>query len=233
MYRSAAWYRPTMQYLLLGCLGALSFELLDLVSAVQRAGAWPWKIRGEPGLLAYAVATVLRVAIGGSIALVFGASGQISGLTAAFALGVGGVLVMERLARLASFSAPSDVKTPSSNPFRAGDEPPHARVQLPSQSAAIIAVLTDPDIPEAIASDVGMSVSDVNKSLTYMMRRGYVEPSPEGDQGFRLTHSGEIIRRRLAQGDPRVVVVQEESDSHGNIGSNDNLPDNRPSPEGR
>lgn len=126
-------------------------------------------------------------------------------------MGFSAPIVIERLSRLVPLPDPArdsyafgdSVPMPS---FRAGSEPPYAKVLISSRSARVITALSEPDIPEAIAADSNISLSEARASLGYLVRRGYVRLVSSDDSRFQLTTSGEVIRRRIVSRDPAVVI---------------------------
>ena len=76
-------------------------EGLDLYVAVRRKGCWPWQVRGPraAGALAYFVAELIRLVIGGGLAGAAAASGQLSTPLAALTMGLATPLIVERLAK--------------------------------------------------------------------------------------------------------------------------------------
>jgi hypothetical protein len=90
-----------------GLFGGFAVEGLDLYVAVRRRGCWPWQTgkTGNPGKpreagpLAYVVAEVIRLLVGGGIAWAAATSGQVSTPVAALAVGIATPLLVERLTR--------------------------------------------------------------------------------------------------------------------------------------
>lgn len=84
-----------------GLFGGFVVEGLDLYAAVRRKGCWPWRVRGprETGALAYFVAELIRLVIGGGLAGAAATSGQLSTPLAALTMGIATPLIVERLAR--------------------------------------------------------------------------------------------------------------------------------------
>jgi len=203
--------------LIWGLLGAFFVEALELVRAIQRVGGWPWDLPGEVGLGLYLTSVVIRLALGGGIAYAAGASGQVSTPLGALAAGLASPLIIEKLSKFSGTAGPLhresyafDESAPAPR-FRTGQEPAYARVGISSRSAAILRSLSDPDIPEAIASDVGLSVSEVTASVSYLVRRGYVEEVGGGDRRFQLTSAGHLLLRRLEGRDPNVLILDDLS----------------------
>lgn len=84
---------------LCGAAGGLTIELLVFYRAIGRARGLPWKKDpdNEPGPPALLAALLSRMVIGGVLAWVFGASGQVSGVLGAFTTGVAADLLIDRL----------------------------------------------------------------------------------------------------------------------------------------
>jgi hypothetical protein len=85
-----------------GLFGGFAVEGLDLYGAVRRHGCWPWRARGprEVGAVGYFVAELIRLVIGGALALALAESSQVTTPFAALAVGVAAPIIVERLTRV-------------------------------------------------------------------------------------------------------------------------------------
>jgi hypothetical protein len=121
-----------------GLFGGFAVEGLDLYTAVRRFGRWPWRVREprEAGPVAYAVAELVRLAIGGGLAAATAVSGQITSPAGALAVGVAAPLIVERLTRAVPLadSVSAAVAQPGCEPVAASidGQPPV------SQAAAVV-----------------------------------------------------------------------------------------------
>jgi hypothetical protein len=90
-----------------GLAGGLCVEALLLYSRIRSDLLWSWRRPIPQGLAAYLISVVARVAVGAGLAAAAAGSGQVSGPLAAFGLGVGAPLVVEKLARAVYLAGPS------------------------------------------------------------------------------------------------------------------------------
>ncbi|MCP2259865.1 hypothetical protein LX15_003574 [Streptoalloteichus tenebrarius] len=81
-----------------GLFGGFAVEGLDFAGAIRRTGGWPWKQPEEPGPVPFLVSVVIRLAVGGGLAVAAGSAGQISGPFGALAIGIAAPLVVAQLA---------------------------------------------------------------------------------------------------------------------------------------
>jgi hypothetical protein len=78
-------------------------EAVDLYRQIHtRNRKWSWRRPIPQGLAAYMVSILIRAGVGGVLAAAFAASDQISGPLGAFGLGVGALLIVEKIARIAA-----------------------------------------------------------------------------------------------------------------------------------
>jgi hypothetical protein len=82
-----------------GLVGGLCVEALWLHSQIRSAKKWSWRRPIPQGLDAYLISVVLRVGAGAGLAAAAVSSGQASGALAAFGLGVGAPLAVQKLAK--------------------------------------------------------------------------------------------------------------------------------------
>lgn len=82
-----------------GLAGSAAVEALELYRAIQRVKGFPWRMPDEIPLAPYAVAVVIRNALGAGLAAAFGSSGQIAGPLGALAVGVAAPKIVEQLLR--------------------------------------------------------------------------------------------------------------------------------------
>lgn len=86
-----------IEVLFWGAFGGLAVEAIDLLRATKRVKTLPWRAEGEPGLGAIAFSVVLRVVIGGGLAIGLGSAEQISGPMGAFAVGICAPLIISQI----------------------------------------------------------------------------------------------------------------------------------------
>lgn len=91
-----------------GLTGGLCVEALQLYARIHRTPKWNWRCPIDQGLAAFIISIVLRVGVGAVLAAAFAGSHQVSGPLAAFALGVGAPVVVERLAKAIPLTAGSN-----------------------------------------------------------------------------------------------------------------------------
>lgn len=94
---------------LLGALGALSVEAVELMGALRRTKRLPWQIAGEPGLSVFLVSVAIRVLAAASFTAVLGSTDQISTPLAAIGSGIAVPLILERLLQSISPIVPGPV----------------------------------------------------------------------------------------------------------------------------
>lgn len=82
-----------------GLAGGLCVEALELHASIRSTPNWNWREPIPQGLAAYLISVGIRVGVGAVLAAAMAGSGQVSSPFAAFALGVGAPLILEKLAR--------------------------------------------------------------------------------------------------------------------------------------
>jgi hypothetical protein len=82
-----------------GLVGGMCVEALWLYSSIRKAAHWSWRRPIPQGLAAYLISVVARVGVGAAVAAAAAGTGQVSGTLAAFGLGIGAPLVVEKLAQ--------------------------------------------------------------------------------------------------------------------------------------
>jgi hypothetical protein len=80
-----------------GVFGGFAVEGLEFVRAIRRTGGWPWRQVGEPGLFPLATSVVIRLVVGGGLAVATVAAGQVQGPFGALAVGVAAPLLIEQI----------------------------------------------------------------------------------------------------------------------------------------
>jgi hypothetical protein len=87
-----------------GLFGGFAMEALDFITAVRRHQRWPWidaEGRSRPGPLAYAIAVVLRLAVGAGVACAGAMSvPHLNAPWLAMGLGAAAPVVLEKLTSL-------------------------------------------------------------------------------------------------------------------------------------
>lgn len=131
------------EYLLWGIFGGSAVEGLEFSRAIRATGSWPWRLRGEPGALPYAVSVVVRLLVGGGLALALGLDHQIIGVFGALTCGVAAPLILEQLAQ----RIPESV-----------EQHGHADASHPAPDKATLPI-PDPAVPQA-AVDCELGESD-------------------------------------------------------------------------
>lgn len=91
-----------------GVTGGLCVEALWLYSRIHSDLLWSWRRPIPQGLTAYLISLVARIGVGAGVAAAAAGSGQVSGPLAAFGLGVGAPLVVEKLAQAVPLTASDD-----------------------------------------------------------------------------------------------------------------------------
>lgn len=81
-----------------GLAGGLCVEALALYSVIRNTPQWSWRLPIPQGLTAYVISVIVRAGAGAGLAAAAAGSGQVSGSLAAFGLGIGAPLVVEKLA---------------------------------------------------------------------------------------------------------------------------------------
>jgi hypothetical protein len=88
------WYET----LLWGCFGGMLVVSLDFVSVISRTGNYPWKSKKKMLLGPYVAATMVRLAVGGGLAVGIGQSGAlVANPLAAITIGIATPLIVEKL----------------------------------------------------------------------------------------------------------------------------------------
>lgn len=82
-----------------GLFGGALVSGLDFVEVVGRIGDWPWNARKKLRAGPYVAATVVRLVLGGGLAVAAGQSGLVASPLAAVTIGVATPLIVEKLAR--------------------------------------------------------------------------------------------------------------------------------------
>jgi hypothetical protein len=82
-----------------GVVGGACVEALWLYSRIRSDLLWSWRRPIPQGLTAYIISFVARIGVAAGVAAAAAGSGQVSGPLAAFGLGVGAPLVVEKLSR--------------------------------------------------------------------------------------------------------------------------------------
>ena len=102
-----------MDAALWGLFGSFAVEGLDFYTAIRRRGRWPWRAPdpGEVGALAYVVAELFRLIIGGGLAWAAAASGQLTTATGALAVGIAAPLIVERLTQVVPLTDAAELTT--------------------------------------------------------------------------------------------------------------------------
>ncbi|MFI0480054.1 hypothetical protein [Actinomadura sp. 9N215] len=95
-----------------GLAGGLCVEGLDLYARIHRGRGWSWRRPIPQGWVAFVLSVGIRSGVGAILAAATAASGQVEGAFAAFALGVGAPLVIERLARAVPVAGPPEAPPP-------------------------------------------------------------------------------------------------------------------------
>lgn len=82
-----------------GLFGGFAVEGLDCYAVLRTCGDWPWRVKleWESGPLGYGTAEVIRLSIGGGLALASAQSGQVTTAIGAAAVGVATPIIVERL----------------------------------------------------------------------------------------------------------------------------------------
>jgi hypothetical protein len=80
-----------------GLLGAASIEGAEIFQAIRRTRELPWQNKQGPGGKAFLVSVVIRLGLGAVLAMVLGASGQISGALGAFVTGLAAPVLIEKM----------------------------------------------------------------------------------------------------------------------------------------
>lgn len=106
-----------------GVLGGLCVEALWLYSRIRSDLLWSWRRPIPQGLTAYLISLVARVGVGAGVAAAAAGSGQVSGPLAAFGLGVGAPLVVEKLAQTVPLTASANERGRKQTLQRKGDSP--------------------------------------------------------------------------------------------------------------
>jgi hypothetical protein len=97
------------EFALWGLFGGFAVEGLDHYRALKAGGPAPWSRKGS--LVHYLVASLMRVAIGGGLALAAAESDQVSTPLTAVAIGVAAPVLIERLLQLAPELDPETATT--------------------------------------------------------------------------------------------------------------------------
>ncbi|MBB5917671.1 hypothetical protein BJY24_006583 [Nocardia transvalensis] len=88
-------------YALWGFLGAAFFCGVEFLEAGQRVGGWPWKRPAGPGGGPYAVAIVVRLALGAGVTAALAAGGVLTNVLVAVGAGAAAPAILKSLAALA------------------------------------------------------------------------------------------------------------------------------------
>jgi hypothetical protein len=83
-------------------------EALELYAHIRHATKWDWRRPIDQGMVAFAVAVVIRIGVGSAVASAFAGSHQVSGPLAAFTLGIAAPIVVARLAKAVPLTAAQD-----------------------------------------------------------------------------------------------------------------------------
>ena len=89
-------------YVLWGLFGGVLVAGLDFVAVVGRIGDWPWRARKKLRAGPYAAATLVRISLGGGLALAAGQSALITNPVAAIGVGVATPLIVDKLGQAVS-----------------------------------------------------------------------------------------------------------------------------------
>src|SRR5215469_7854285 len=131
-----------------GLIGGSCVEALWLYARIRQEPLWSWRKPIPQGLTAYLISVILRVGAGAGLAAAAAGSGQISGIFAAFVLGVSAPLVIEKLAQVIPLTGPLIVESPERgqpdpwiaagalNPEVSGGQPARAQVKGAQESEA-------------------------------------------------------------------------------------------------
>jgi hypothetical protein len=116
-----------------GLSGGMCVESLELYATIRRTPRWNWRRPIPQGMVAFVISVVIRIGVGAVLAAASAGSGQVSGSLAAFGLGIGAPLVIEKLARavaLTSAAADSQVSLVTADSTSHIDIEPSARVAV-------------------------------------------------------------------------------------------------------
>lgn len=92
-----------------GVAGGACVEALWLYTRIRSDLLWSWRRPIPQGLTAYIISLVARIGVAAGVAAAAAGSGQVSGPLAAFGLGVGAPLVLEKLSRTIPLTGMSTV----------------------------------------------------------------------------------------------------------------------------
>lgn len=81
-----------------GLFGGVLVAGLDFMSVVGRIGDWPWRSRKKLRAGPYLAATLVRLILGGGLAVAAGQSGLIANPLSAISVGIATPLIVEKLA---------------------------------------------------------------------------------------------------------------------------------------
>jgi hypothetical protein len=88
-----------VECLIWGLFGGFAVEGLDFIAQSRRPPAgWPWKRPGHPGLGPYAISIIIRLLVGGGLAVATTLSEYPVGPLGALGIGVAAPLIVEKLA---------------------------------------------------------------------------------------------------------------------------------------
>jgi hypothetical protein len=82
-----------------GLSGGMCVESLELYARIRRTPRWNWRQPIPQGMTAFVISVLIRIGVGAVLAAAGAGSGQVSSSLAAFGLGIGAPLVIEKLAR--------------------------------------------------------------------------------------------------------------------------------------
>jgi len=80
-----------------GIFGALAIEGADTFGVIRRTGKLPWTAKQGPTAKVYSFSVAIRLGLGAVLAVVLGASNQLTGPLAAFTVGLAAPVFIERI----------------------------------------------------------------------------------------------------------------------------------------
>lgn len=118
-----------------GLFGGFAVEALEFWTAVRRHHHWPWESPGDGptlGLLAYVIATVLRLGVGTGVAVAARASGHSATAWLAMFVGAGAPSLLERVTALMPLVVHAGVTALAANTPSTGESGRPALLVQPS-----------------------------------------------------------------------------------------------------